>query len=271
MGPSQGKPLLREHVDPRPPPPLVSMKGPQKKGLAATDDDDHRTPSPQKNAETFGEASCTEETMKEGSAPESLAPPAQTEKEPCPTNEQAEIDAEDKAASGSQAAGETSPGGPPAEPPGLEGLGANSTKDGAEEQPGLHKDEQTLEPPPKGKGRRALTEEELAGIPPDIRVECFTSGYQDLQEHYKIFKEDNPDLTDSPQTCWNWFKDIKSRYKEPIEDSDWPGNPEDIGLGKRGSQPAHNPWDLDQTKEGRNGSGMGVPTAAAGWAGGSSE
>ena len=75
------------------------MKGPQKMGLAATDDDDHRTPSPQKKAETFGEASCTEETMKEDSAPESLAPPAQTANEPCPTIEQAEIDTEDKAAS----------------------------------------------------------------------------------------------------------------------------------------------------------------------------
>ena len=251
MGPSQGTPLLTEHVDPRPPPPQVSMKGPQKMGLAATDDDDHRTPSPQKNAETLAEASCTEETMKEGSAPESLAPPAQTEKEPCPTNEQAEIDAEDKAASSSQAAGETSPGGPPpAEPPGLEGLGASSMIDGAEEQPGLHKDEETLEPPPKGKGRRALTEEELEGIPPEIRVECFTSGYQDLQEHYKIFKDQNPDLTISPQTCWYWFKKAGQIYGREIEDDDWPGHPHDIGKGTRGSQPRRrSPWDVDTIPE----------------------
>ena len=114
MGPAHNSSSSPEYKAPTSPPPGVSMEAPPTMGLAANDDDDRRTPSPQKQAETLGEASCTEETMKEDSA---LAPPAQ---ELCSTGEKAEIDAEDKAAS-LQAAEETLPGGTSvAEPPGLE-------------------------------------------------------------------------------------------------------------------------------------------------------
>ena len=149
--------------------------------------------------------------MKEDSAPESLAPPAQTANEPCPTIEQAEIDTEDKAASSLQAAGETLPGGPsPAEPPGLEGLGDSSTIDGAEIQPGLLEDVPTVKPPPKGKGRRVLRGEELAGLPEDICVECLTGN---IEEDFKTFKIANPQFDISPQSAWNWFKDVKKGIK----------------------------------------------------------
>ena len=144
------------------------------------------------------------------------------------------IDKYAKAASILQEAAKISSGGPSSAPPGLEGLGESSTGVGDDEQPGLKEDVAKLTPPPAGKGRKVLRPQELRGLPEDITVERLT---EDIEEDFKTFNSANPQFLPNPEIAWHYFKDIHKRYGLPIEDSDWTGNPEDIGLKKSGSQP----------------------------------
>ena len=195
-------------------------------GLAAkTDESRTPTPSPTRSKTvTFGEGD------KEDNPQEPLAPPALKDLEPCPSINEKEA----KAASILQEAAKISSGAPSSAPPGLEGLGESSTGVGDGEQPGLKEDVEKLKPPPAGKGRRILRPHELRGLPEDISVERLT---EDIEEDFKTFNSVNPQFDQNPEIAWYYFKDIHRRYGLPIEDSDWTGNPEDIGLVRSGSQP----------------------------------
>ena len=95
-----------------------------------------------------------------------------------------------------------------------------------ENQPGLDKDVAALQLPPKGLGRKILRPKELEGLPQEIRTEALTG---DIRLDFEMFKEVNPQYINTPEVAWAWFKNIKERVGEPIEDSDWTGDPEEIG------------------------------------------
>ena len=94
-----------------------------------------------------------------------------------------------------------------------------------------------LQPPSKGHGSKALRGPQLEGLPEDLQVERLTGNFI---IDFMTFKGVNPHY--KPRDAWYWFKDITRRHGWEIEDSDWDGDPEEIG--QRGSQPKEDyPWD----------------------------
>ena len=212
------------------PPPQERKEDPSAIGLAATTDDDNRTPSPTKEV-TFAASSDKSETIGETAG----------ETPPSPSNSMKEASPETSASQDSSGAKIPPPPGLPEGKPHVQI---------ATESQGLHQDEKKGEPPLAGHGRKVLRERQLEGLPADLRVELLT-GY--LYEDFVQFKEVNAQY--NPKKAWYWFKDITRRYGQEIEDSDWKWDPEEIG--QRGSQPEQEPygdsraWDPKKRWQGR--------------------
>ena len=96
-----------------------------------------------------------------------------------------------------------------------------------------------LQTPPPGLGRKVPRPKDLEGLPREISVEGLTG---EIVEDFKTFQASNPQYP--PNLAWDWFKDIRRRCGTETADSDWPGDPAEIGHG--GSQPnQRNPFTHD--------------------------
>ena len=175
------------------------MEDPSTMGLAATTDDDNRTPSPTKEV-TFAASSDKSETIGETAG----------ETPPSPSNSMKEASPETSASQDSSGAKLHPPGTP---------QGKDHVQDG------------TKIPPSRG---RVLRGRQLEGLPEDLQVERLTGNFV---IDFITFKGVNPQY--NPRDAWYWFKEVIRRHGLEIEDSDWDGDPEAIGL--RGSQPEQKP------------------------------
>ena len=86
--------------------------------------------------------------------------------------------------------------------------------------------------PPFG---RVLRSRHLEGLPEKLQVERLTGSFVN---DFRTFKFVNPQY--KPRDAWYWFKEVIRRYGLEIEDTDWDGDPEEIG--QRGSQPEQEPY-----------------------------
>ena len=190
------------------PPVQESMEEPSMMGLAATPNDDNRTPSPTK-AVRFGPTTFGETADK--------SPPS-------PSNSEKEVSPEASASRDSsgatfRAVGPRVVGTQPKDKPHVQNAFGG--------QVGLAQDVKKLQPPPPGHGKKVLRPKELEGLPEQIQVEPNTGN---LFIDFIQFKDVNPQY--SPRTAWNWFKDIQRRYGQEITDKDWEGDPDHIGSSK---------------------------------------
>ena len=75
----------------------------------------------------------------------------------------------------------------------------------------------------------------MEGLPEALQVERLTGNFV---IDFRTFKGVNPQY--KPRDAWYWFKEVIRRYGLEIEDTDWDGDPEEIG--QRGSQPEQEPY-----------------------------